>query len=240
MLAASTLLVGVLTWTSNGPAGAASRQGSAQVGTRTVAGELHRASPDSPTSTSTAIASTSTAAGSPNALVPSSPTIASLSPSGGPTTGGTAFTISGTNFTTATAVDFGSTAAASFTVQSPTTITATSPAHAAGVVAVSVTTPVGTSSTTTPTCDYDFGTAPAISTIAPPAGPVGGGTAVTIAGTGFTGATSVDFGAVPATAFSVRSTTEIVATSPPAGATRLVSVTVGSPFGTSTTREKFT
>ncbi|HXQ91166.1 MAG TPA: IPT/TIG domain-containing protein [Acidimicrobiales bacterium] len=49
-----------------------------------------------------------------------------LSPSSGPV--GTPVTITGTNLTGATAVDFGSTAAASYTVNSPTSITTTAPA----------------------------------------------------------------------------------------------------------------
>jgi hypothetical protein len=44
-------------------------------------------------------------------------------------------------------VDFGSTAATSFTVNSATSITATSPAESAGTVNVTVTTPGGTSAT---------------------------------------------------------------------------------------------
>jgi hypothetical protein len=57
------------------------------------------------------------------------PTIASLTPNTGPPTGGTTVVITGTNFTGATSVMFGSVAAASFAVDSATQITATSPAH---------------------------------------------------------------------------------------------------------------
>ena len=53
-------------------------------------------------------------------------------------------TITGSNFTGATAVSFGGNAA-SFSVVSATSITATSPAHAAGAVDIMVTTPSGTS-----------------------------------------------------------------------------------------------
>jgi hypothetical protein len=53
--------------------------------------------------------------------------------------------IIGTNFTGATAVAFGTTAATSFTFVSTTRINAVSPAHAAGTVDVTVTTPIGTS-----------------------------------------------------------------------------------------------
>ena len=75
------------------------------------------------------------------------PTITSIAPSTGPVAGGTAVTITGTNFTGATAVSFGGVAATSFTVNSATSITATSPAGAVGQAAVSVTTASGTAST---------------------------------------------------------------------------------------------
>jgi hypothetical protein len=56
-------------------------------------------------------------------------------------------TITGTNFTGATAVHFGTTSATTFTVGSDTSITATSPAGTAGTVNVTVTTPSATSAT---------------------------------------------------------------------------------------------
>ncbi|SFT59959.1 putative Ig domain-containing protein [Mesorhizobium sp. YR577] len=71
------------------------------------------------------------------------PTITSISPTSGPTTGGTSVVITGTNLTGATAVTFGGTATISFTVDSATQITATTPAQAAGPVDVAVTTPGG-------------------------------------------------------------------------------------------------
>jgi alpha-tubulin suppressor-like RCC1 family protein len=73
------------------------------------------------------------------------PAVANVSPRRGPTAGGTEVTISGSNFTEATAVDFGSTGAAHFTVNSATSISAISPAHTAELVDVTVTTPGGTS-----------------------------------------------------------------------------------------------
>ncbi|MDQ6811338.1 MAG: IPT/TIG domain-containing protein [Actinomycetota bacterium] len=72
------------------------------------------------------------------------PSVTGLSPNLGPAAGGTSVKISGTNFTGATAVNFGATAASSFQVISPTEITAVSPAGT-GVVDVTVTTPEGTS-----------------------------------------------------------------------------------------------
>jgi len=79
----------------------------------------------------------------------SAPTVTSISPTSGSTAGGTIVTINGTGFTNALGVSFGTTAATTFTVNTDTSITATSPAGAAGVVDVTVTTSLGTSTTST-------------------------------------------------------------------------------------------
>ncbi|MCL4414504.1 MAG: IPT/TIG domain-containing protein, partial [Actinobacteria bacterium] len=78
--------------------------------------------------------------------VGSSPTVTAISPTSGPTSGGTTVTVTGTNFTGATAVDFGTTAAKSFSVVSSTGLSAVSPAGT-GTVDITVTTPTGTSAT---------------------------------------------------------------------------------------------
>ncbi len=75
--------------------------------------------------------------------------------------------------------------------------------------------------------------APIVSGVSPSAGPQAGGTSVTITGSGFSSATSVDFGAGTPASFSVISDTEIDATSAPGSGT--VDVTVISPGGTSST-----
>jgi hypothetical protein len=73
------------------------------------------------------------------------PMVTGVSPAAGPTAGGTSVTITGAGFTGATVVDFGTAAASSFTVNSDTQITVTSPAGS-GTVPVTVKTPGGTSS----------------------------------------------------------------------------------------------
>ncbi len=78
-----------------------------------------------------------------------SPLVSGISPSTGPAAGGTPVIITGLNFTGATAVTFGGTAASSFTINSPTQITAIAPAATAGAVDVQVTTSGGTSDTST-------------------------------------------------------------------------------------------
>jgi hypothetical protein len=164
-------------------------------------------------------------------VLPAAPAIAGLSPTEGPTTGGTVVTVTGTGFTGATAVSFGATPATSFVVDGATQITATSPAGVAGTVDVSVVTISGTSANTG-NDDFTYVAAPAIADLSPTEGPETGGTVVTITGTGFTGATAVSFGATPATSFTVDSATQITATSP-AGAAGTVDVSVVTIGGTS-------
>jgi hypothetical protein len=72
------------------------------------------------------------------------PTVTAASPATGPIAGGTSVTITGTGFVSGATVNFGTTPAAGVTVNSATSITATSPAGSAGVVDVTVTTPGGT------------------------------------------------------------------------------------------------
>jgi IPT/TIG domain/Subtilase family len=72
------------------------------------------------------------------------PSVTAVQPGEGPPAGATSVTIAGANFADATAVDFGASAAASFTVDSPGEITAVSP-PGSGTVDVTVTTPEGTS-----------------------------------------------------------------------------------------------
>ena len=76
------------------------------------------------------------------------PTITGLSPTRGLTTGGETVTITGTGFTSATAVSFGSTAAANMAIQSDAQMTATCP-EGTGTVDVTVITQAGTSATST-------------------------------------------------------------------------------------------
>ena len=119
-------------------------------------------------------------------------------PDAGPTGGGTSVTITGTDFTGATAVDFGTTAAPRSPSTRDTQITATSPAEAAGTVDVTVTTAGGTSPTS-PADQFTYVAGPTVvSGVSPTRGPTGGGTSVTITGTGFTTATAVDFGTTAA------------------------------------------
>ena len=119
-------------------------------------------------------------------------------------------------------------------MNSATRITATSPAGTVGTVDVTVANSGGTS-TTSPSDQFTYTTGtPTVTGISPNSGLTGGGTTVIITGTGFTGATSVRFGANAVPAFAVNSAMRITATSP-AGTAGTVDVTVANSGGTSTT-----
>ena len=160
---------------------------------------------------------------------PPAPTVTGVSPATGPAAGGTGVTITGTNFSGATAVNFGATAT-TYTVTDATHIAATSPAGA-GLVDVTVTTAGGTSATSSAD-QFTNISAPTVSSVAPTGGPAAGGTAVTITGTNFTGATAVKFGSTTA-AFTVTDATHIAATSP--AGSGMVDLRVTAPGGTSAT-----
>ena len=144
--------------------------------------------------------------------VPSGPpTVTSVTPNTGTNLGGHPVTIDGTGFTGATAVDFGTNAATSVDVVSDTEITADSPAGT-GTVDVTVTTPGGTSTTSSnDQFTYTAPPLPTVTSVTPSTGSTSGGTPVTIDGSGFTGATAVDFGTNAATNVVVVNDGEITA-----------------------------
>ncbi len=172
------------------------------------------------------------AAGGFHDLVYSEPTAAvtGVSPAVGTAAGGTPVTVTGSDFEGVTSVHFGSTPAASFTVNSPSSITAVSPAGALGTVDVRVTTPAGTSAAVAAD-HFTYLAPPTVTKLSAKGGAAAGGSTVTITGTGFAGATAVSFGANAATHFTVNSAISITATSP--AGSGLVNVKVTTAGGTS-------
>ncbi|MEL0627543.1 IPT/TIG domain-containing protein [Salinibacterium amurskyense] len=138
------------------------------------------------------------------------PAITDIDPGSGPATGGTAVTITGTDFGGSTGVTFDGVAATDFVVVSDTEITVTSPAHAAGAVDVIIQHPAGASDA----AEFTYTPVPLISALTPDFGPVAGGTVVTITGSEFTDATGVTFDGTDGTSFTVDSDTQITVTSP--------------------------
>jgi YVTN family beta-propeller protein len=84
--------------------------------------------------------------------------------------------------------------------------------------------------------------APVVSQVSPSAGLVAGGASVNVIGSGFTGATAVSFGGVPAASFVVNGDNSITATTPPAAAAGVVDVSVTNSLGVSalTPADRFT
>lgn len=141
------------------------------------------------------------------------PVISSLSAGFGPLSGGNPVTITGTGLGNATAVSFGGTLATSFTINSGTSITAIAPPHVVGTVDIRVTNAAGTSAVV-PADKYIYTGVPVITNVSPNSGTTGGGTVVTLTGTGFLSATSATFGGTPGTGIQIINDTQMKVTSP--------------------------
>jgi hypothetical protein len=107
-------------------------------------------------------------------LVGDTPTVTAVNPIEGSTAGGTTVTITGTNFTGATTVEFGTIKGTIVSINAAgTQITATTPAEAIGTVDVTVAGPGGTS-VTTPADEFTYVAGPMITALATtPAGVTG-------------------------------------------------------------------
>ncbi|HEX7706422.1 MAG TPA: IPT/TIG domain-containing protein, partial [Thermoanaerobaculia bacterium] len=152
------------------------------------------------------------------------PTIDSVTPTSGPTAGGTAVTIEGSNFQSGATVTFGTDPCTGLIVVDAETITCTTPAHAAGLVDVTVTNP----DTQSDVLEDGFtfvAPAPTIDSVTPTSGPTAGGTAVTIEGSNFQSGATVTFGTDPCTGLIVVDAETITCTTP-AHAAGTVDVTV--------------
>ena len=165
------------------------------------------------------------------------PDITSLSPTSGDIAGGTAVTITGVGFTSATGVTFGGSAATSVVVVSDTSITCVTPAHAVGAVNVVV---LVASGNITEVNGFTYTTTvPTLTNVSPNNGGAVGGTAVTLTGTLFTGTTDVKFGGTSATSIVVVGPTSITCVTP-AHAVGAVTVQVFNPGGNPSLASAFT
>jgi hypothetical protein len=162
---------------------------------------------------------------------PTLPTVSGVSPTGGAGSGGGTVTITGTGFAGASAVSFGVATSSTYTVNDPTSITATVPGGG-GVVDVTVTTGAGTSATNGNDKYTYTGVAPTVTSVSPSSGPVSGGGSVTITGTNLSGATGVVFGGNPSPNFAGGNSQ--ISASVPAGAVGTVDITVTTTGGAST------
>lgn len=149
-------------------------------------------------------------------------------PNVGSTAGGNTISITGTGLAGTTIVNFGTIPATSFTVVNDTEVDVITPMHVAGQVPIAITTQGGTNSS----LSFTFQLPPTINSISPTAGPVTGGTFVTISGSGLISALNVYFGNTAATALTVNSDNTLTAVAP-AEAAGIRTVTVNSASATS-------
>ncbi|MEU1668095.1 IPT/TIG domain-containing protein [Streptomyces sparsogenes] len=150
--------------------------------------------------------------------------MATLNPTQGPSSGGNSVVITGTNFTGATSVKFGN-KSASFTVNSPTQITAIAPSGS-GVVGVTVTTPGGTTSPV----NYFYVPQPIKTILSDTSGPLAGAT-TTISGANLSTASSVSFGTVGSVTPTVVNDNTITVTAPTSATAQTVPITVTTKGG---------
>ncbi|MEV7683923.1 IPT/TIG domain-containing protein [Streptomyces sp. NPDC088341] len=171
----------------------------------------------------------------PQLPFPFGPLLLAVLPNSGPVAGGNTVQLFGLGLGGATSVLFGTTPA---TIVSQDvlglTVTVVVPAHAAGVVPVTVTTSSGTSNAVS----YSYvGVAPPVpptaTSIVPVSGPAAGGTPFVITGTNLTGAT-VTFNGVPATVLGSDPAGLVVFGLAPAGAAGNVPVVVTTASGAAT------
>jgi IPT/TIG domain/Fibronectin type III domain/Bacterial TSP3 repeat len=143
------------------------------------------------------------------------PTVTSVSPTSGPTAGGTTITVTGTAFVSGATVRVNSVAATGVTFVSATQIRAVTPAGTAGARSVQVTNPDGQSGTLASAFTYTApASSPTLSAVSPVSGPAAGGTAVTLTGTNFAAGATVTVGGAAATGVVVVSSTRITAVTP--------------------------
>jgi uncharacterized membrane protein len=131
-----------------------------------------------------------------------------VSPVAGPTLGGTAITLTGTNLLGTTAVTVGGIPATDVKAVSTTTVTAITPPGTAGPADVTVVTPGGTASLSSV---FTYVTPPVLESLSPATGPATPGTTITLTGVHLTGTTSVTVGGAATTNVQVVSDTTVTA-----------------------------
>lgn len=154
------------------------------------------------------------------------PTVASVSPNSGPASGGTAITLTGTGFRSGATVSLGGSACNSVSVVSAGQIDCVTTLHAAGAVNVTVTNTDSQSGTKS--SGFTYIAAPTVTSVTPIAGALGGGTSVTITGSGFQSGATVDFGGSDCTPVTFTSPSQISCTTT-AHSAGAVTVTVTNP-----------
>ncbi|WP_461049957.1 IPT/TIG domain-containing protein [Terrabacter koreensis] len=159
------------------------------------------------------------------------PVVSGLSVSAGPLKGGTVVTLSGVNLAEVREVRFGTALATGLVRISDSSLQVTAPPHAEGAVRVRATNVNGTS-TDNARATFEYVGVPAVTALSVPAGPLTGGTVITVTGTRLALTSGVTFGGRPGTGLVRVSATTLRVTAP-ANAFGAVDVTVTTPGGVS-------
>lgn len=165
--------------------------------------------------------------------------VSSVSPATGLSSGSTRVTITGTNLSNTTTVQFGNSYGTALTNVSSTSVTVTTPSGS-GVVDVRINTALG-SVTVKNGFTYKTNTVSTVNQVSPAAGPAAGFNTVTLTGTNLRGTQAVSFGSVAAVSFTVVSDSQITAVVP-AGITNssvLVNATNASGLQTTVATYKY-
>lgn len=162
------------------------------------------------------------------APTPAAPTVTAVAPAAGSLSGGSLVTITGTGFTSGAVVKFDSATAAGVVVNSATQITARTPAHAAGVASVAVTTAGGTSAASN-NAAFRYEGSPTVGSVSNRTGSPSGGNTITVNGSNFYGA-SVTIATKAATS-SVDAQGQTLAVTVPSGAAGTAAISIATPVG---------
>jgi hypothetical protein len=143
-------------------------------------------------------------------------TLTAVAPTGGPQSGGTVITLTGTGFMSGATVTLGSGSCAPVNVAAGgTSLTCTTPSQSVGPASITVTNPPANGSGTQTLSNaftYSSDPAPTVTGISPTSGTALGGTSVTITGTDFRGTVSVTIGGKTCTGALRTGSTQITCT----------------------------
>ncbi|MBI3819186.1 MAG: IPT/TIG domain-containing protein [Planctomycetes bacterium] len=151
-------------------------------------------------------------------VMPPVQTINNVAPVSGTTAGGTAVTITGTNFSGTPLVVFGDALGTSVNVNSATQITVTSPAHASGAVDIVIINSGGEEARSAGAFTFSSGTQPSLVSIFPTSGSTSGGEVVTLSGSSFENGAAVKFGNTQSASVTFVDSTQLTALAPALGA----------------------
>ncbi|WP_158609678.1 IPT/TIG domain-containing protein [Cellulomonas triticagri] len=166
-------------------------------------------------------------------VTPGTATVSAVTPDSGPVAGGTSVTLTGTGLGTVTAVTFDGVPATIQPGGTATSLTVTTPPHAAGPVPITITNAGGTSTLPAGFTYLGDGTGVTVATLTPGTVPTAGGTTVTVTGTGFTGATGVTVrGAAASDVVVGAGGTSLTFTVPPSETAGAAPVVLQFPLGT--------